>query len=306
MANKGRIKNTFSETDLNRMKREIKNFNARRAYQIKMHPETAEYQPEKLTLKKALKTISGKKDLKALENSLKRYTAESAQIKTNKYGVKSSKYVIDETRRNIAKENKRRANNQDKDVFVNGRKIETAAKTASKFDKKPIKRGFTEAKTSKEWKEFTKAFKFIGAKKQEEKEKSAYFHHLKQAFEKMGCNDEYWVFFETLGYNTIWSLYKNGFDSVDMEFIYDVAIDSDEKDNKIFDELTAQILNRNLYGKALEKLKEYYGIKDNDETGKLWRKIPPVELWAFYMEGGQINNPEELLYLIDRISEDLE
>lgn len=302
------VKTKYSETDLKRMRREIKNFNARRAYQIKKHPETAEFQPEKLTLKNVLKTVSGKSDLKQWEKSVKAYTSKTAETKTNKYGVSATKWQIAETRKAVAKENRRlkKEAEREKAVFVNGKKIETAAKAASKFDKSPIKRGFKEAKTAKEWKEFQKAFRFIGSKKKSEAEKDNLWYKIKTTFEKQGFNDELWLLYETLGAAELWKLYENGFDCVDIEFLYDENIDPETKENKIFDELTTKIQEHGKIETALKKLKKYFNIKDNGEAGKLWKKIPPADLWELYTNGGQINNPDELYRLIDRIQEETE
>lgn len=295
MATKGRKKTKFTETDLNKMRREIRNFNARRAYQIKKHPETAELQPGKMTMKKALARVESKRDLTGFIKSMQGYTSETAQTVSNKYGVKATKYAVKESRKQVERENRKRARElkSGRDVYVNGKKIETAEKTASTYEKKPIQQDFYKIETAEAWKRFQREFKFMGSDAQKKLEKKIYMDKLKAGFDKKISDDYLWYFYEALGQAKIWQLYEEGFDSVDLDYIYDIAIEEDEKHRKILEELGAQVIQHGKAQTIINKMGKYWKI--DKDLKKLWKKFTPEKLIQLWIDGTQINDYNDLL-----------
>lgn len=291
----------YRESDLNEMRRLVRNFNQRRAYQIKKHPETANLQPPKMSVKKVKQSIYSRDDYNKWKKYTNQYNSESAKVVANKYGVKSTKYEIEVTKAQVRARNRRKKEESEskKSVYVKGKKVKTAAKATSEQEAKPIKQDFNKIKTQKAWNEFKKAFKKLEGKR-EQQEKAAYYAHLKQAFDTNIGNDELWQLYETLGTEKIYELYLNGLDSVDIDFIYDSAIEDETKETVIFEELTEQIKINGKIPELIKRLRKYYEVDKNPELKEAWNQLTDEQIFELYQQGFQINNPDEMLQQVNR------
>ena len=294
----------YRESDLNEMRRLIRNFNRRRAYQIKKHPETADLQPPKMSVKDVKKSIYSRADFNKWKKYTEKYSVETAKVKENKYGVKSTIYDIKITQSQVKARNARLKKEKEskKGVYVNGKKVTNAAKVTNEKEKEGTKQNFNTMKSQKAWKEFKKAFRKLEGKR-EQQERSAYYNHLKEAFEKNIDNSELWLLYETLGTEKIYDLYLNGLDSVDIDFIYDSAIEDETKESTIFEELTEQIKINGKTDDLIEKLRKYYEVDNNEELKEVWNKLTNSQIFELYKEGFQINNPEEMLKQVNRFKD---
>lgn len=291
----------YRESDLNEMRRLVRNFNQRRAYQIKKHPETANLQPPKMSVKKVKQSVYSRDDYNKWKKYTNQYNSESAKVVTNKYGVKSTKYEIEVTKQQVRARNRRKKEESEskKTVYVNGKKVKTAAKATTEQEAKPIKQDFNKMTTQKAWNEFKKAFKKLEGKR-EQQEKAAYYAHLKQAFDTNIANDELWQLYEALGTEKIYELYLNGLDSVDIDFIYDSAIEDETKETVIFEELTEQIKINGKIPNLIKRLRKYYEVDKNPELKEAWNQLTDEQIFELYQQGFQINNPDEMLQQVNR------
>lgn len=293
----------YRESDLNEMRRMVKNFNQRRAYNIKHHPETADLQPPKMSMKEVKKSIYSRDDFNKWKKQTKSYTAETAKVKTNKYGVQATQYEIDIVKKRVQARNRRKADEQrKKDVYINGKKLKTAERVTSEQDKTPTKQGFKTAKSQKAWEEFKKAFKKMEGKRQQD-EIQAYYHQLKAAFEKNVGNDEVWLLYETLGSEKIYQLYLDGLNSVDMDFVYDENIEASDKESEAQEELLKQIEITGKQRELIKKLRKYFNVDSNEELKRAWDEIGEENVFELYKNGFQINNPEEMLKQVNRFKD---
>lgn len=291
----------YRESDLNEMRRLVHNFNQRRAYQIKKHPETANLQPPKMSVRKVKQSIYSRDDFNKWKKYTNQYNSKSAKVVTNKYGVKSTKYEIEVTKQQVRARNRRKKEESEskKTVYVNGKKVKTAAKASTEQEAKPIKQDFNKMTTQKAWNEFKKAFKKLEGKR-EQQEKAAYYAHLKQAFDTNIGNDELCQLYETLGSEKIYELYLNGLDSVDIDFIYDSAIEDETKETVIFEELTEQIKISGKIPDLIKRLRKYYEVDKNPELKGAWNQLTDEQIFDLYQQGFQINNPDEMLQQVNR------
>lgn len=296
----------YKKSDLEEMRRIVRNFNRRRAYQIKHHPETAHLQPEKMTVEKVKENIATRDDFNRWKKSAKGYTAETAKVKSNKYGVQATIYEVKETEKAVRRVNAKRAAAEKKrrQVYINGKKVNTAEKVSTGNEYKKTKRNFDKAKTSKEWDEFQKSFRRKATDKASEQAKALYWENLKDAFDKRIGNDELWLMYETLGINIIVDLYENGLQCVDLDFIYDTAIDSEEKENTIWEELPEQIKIHGLVSVHVKKLREYFNVDSNADLKQAWDSLTEEQIFELYKDGFQVNNPDEMLKQVNRFKDE--
>lgn len=292
----------YKKSDLEEMRRIVRNFNRRRAYQIKQHPETAHLQPEKMTVEKVKENIATRDDFNRWKKSAKGYTAETAKVKSNKYGVQATIYEVKETEKAVRRVNAKRAAAEKKrrQVYINGKKVNTAEKVSTGNEYKKTKRNFDKAKTSKEWDEFQKSFRRKATDKATAENRSAYYENLKDGFNKRIGNDELWLMYETLGIDILIELYENGFTSVDLDFIYDTAIDDDEKENQIWDELPEQIQVNGMESEFIEKLRQFFMVDSNPDLKQAWDSLTEEQIFELYKDGFQVNNPDEMLKQVNR------
>lgn len=100
------------ESDLERLNKTVKNFNARLAYaQKKASFEDAIYMPSRMTPKEALASIETRDEFNRLIKKLERFNAKTSEIVTNSKGAKTTKWALNEKKREdkrIVNQNKRK------------------------------------------------------------------------------------------------------------------------------------------------------------------------------------------------------
>ncbi len=100
------------ESDLERLNKTVKNFNARLAYATKKaDPADALYMPKRITPKQALASIETRAEFNRLIAKLERFNAKSAEIVQTKGGAKTTKWALNEAKREdrrITRENRKR------------------------------------------------------------------------------------------------------------------------------------------------------------------------------------------------------
>lgn len=294
----------YNETTLNEMKRIIKAFNQRRAYQIKKNPETADLQPPKMSLKEVKKQIATKSDLEQWKKDTQNYNAQTAKVKTNKQGVKATVYEIEKVKKQIARKNREAVKKQKENqrVFVKGKEIKTAKRVLTEKEKKPYKADFKKASSQKAWDKTVKSINtYLGQK--EASHAQVYFDNLLSGLEKsISSYDEYKLLYEVLGVEIIDQLLDLGFDAVDLDYIYDPAIDESTKEEKIFEELTTQIKEHGKVKNFVEKLKEFYNVEQNQELKLLWSVLGNDKIFDLYINGYAVNYPVELYEQINKLN----
>lgn len=293
----------YKETDLQEMRRIIKAFNQRRSYQIKKHPETANIQPPKMTIKQVKESIYSKQDFDQWKKDTKMYTAKTAKVIKNKQGVQSTIYNIEKAKKQIERKNKKAKEEQAKKqkVFVNGKEIKNAKKVITEKEKNPFKIDFEKATTQKAWDKTVESLNiYLGEK--DKRHAELYFNNLLEGLKKNSYNyEEFKLLYDALGVEIIDALLDLGFDAVDLDFIYDVDIDDSDKDDKIFEELTEQIKERNKVDIFVNLLSEYYNIQNDPTLKKLWDVLGNENIFNLYREKYLVNYPKELYEQIDKL-----
>lgn len=293
----------YKETDLQEMRRIIKAFNQRRSYQIKKHPETANIQPPKMKIKQVKESIYSKQDFEQWKQDTKMYNAKTAKVVKNKQGVQSTIYNIEKAKNQIERKNKKAKEEQAKKqkVFVNGKEIKNAKKVITEKEKKPFKIDFEKATTQKAWNKTVESLNvYLGEK--DKRHAELYFNNLLEGLKKNSYNyEEFKLLYDALGVEIIDALLDLGFDAVDLDFIYDVDIDDSDKDDKIFEELTEQIKERNKVDIFVNLLSEYYNVQNDPTLKKLWDVLGNENIFNLYREKYLVNYPKELYEQIDKL-----
>lgn len=293
----------YKETDLQEMRKIIKAFNQRRAYQIKKHPETTEIQPPAMKIKEVKESIYTKQDFDQWKKDTKMYNAKTAKVVQNKQGVKSTVYNIEKAKNQIARKNEKAIKEQAKKqkVFVKGKEIKNAKKVITEKEKKLFKIDFEKTTCQKAWEKTVESLNvYLGEK--DKRHAELYFNSLLEGLKKNSYNyEEFKLLYDALGVEIIDALLDLGFDSVDLDFIYDIDIDDSDKDDKIFEELTEQIKERNKVDTFVNLLSEFYNVQNDPTLKKLWDVLGNENIFNLYREKYLVNYPKELYQQIDKL-----
>lgn len=156
MSKKSKIR--WRESDVTNLKRTIKNFNAKIAYQEKKHPELKQFLPERINTKEAMKSIETRADYNRLVNSVQRFQKRGAEKPvTSSRGAKATQWEVDEFKHKQRVENARRTRERKKieQQEVKSRGKSTGVKRAEmgsikENSLKPSKKNFNNL-SQKEW-----------------------------------------------------------------------------------------------------------------------------------------------------------
>lgn len=156
MPKKSKIR--WRESDVTNLKRTIKNFNAKIAYQEKKHPELKQFLPERINTKEAMKSIETRADFNRLVNSVQRFQKRGAEKSvTSSRGAKATQWEVDEFKHKQRVENARRTRERKKieQQEIKSRGKSTGVKRAEmgsikENSLKPSKKNFNNL-SQKEW-----------------------------------------------------------------------------------------------------------------------------------------------------------
>lgn len=124
MSKKSNIR--WRESDTAQLKRAVKNFNAKISYQLKKHPERAEYLPQKLKYKDVKANISTRSELNRQLHSLQRFQKRGAEKPVHGLrGVKTTEWEWKEYKTKERIDNARKTRElkkvQDEEVKIGGK-----------------------------------------------------------------------------------------------------------------------------------------------------------------------------------------
>lgn len=275
-----------------RIRREIRNFNQRRDRFIKNHPELADIQPPRIKPSVAIPKLASAADVKAFEKTLKGFTAQTARpADTGEGGVNVTKWELAKVRREVRRANVKREKRQEKKrkVFINGQEVQDVRKMGQDLeDKKPLK--VDTRKSLDSWRKFAEYVESVATDYHEDVEvPSAFKENLLKAFYSHGSGDPVLgALYDTIPAERLHDMYFEGADSCNIYYVYDDAIDNEDKDEAARDELTTEIKNSGLQGKALENmLKAWDGSQyDKELLAELWRGLGEDNILDQYKDFG--------------------
>lgn len=141
----------WRKQDREKLRRLVKNFNAKLTRITKKNPAAAAYLPQKLTMKQVKGWIGTRKDFNRTVKSLQRFAQKGAEAPVkNKFGIITTKWAVKETAINtrIANAQKKR---QESKMGTNplNKKQRIIEETGE-----PLKNGFEKKKSKKSWENF--------------------------------------------------------------------------------------------------------------------------------------------------------
>lgn len=258
-----KIINEWSKTRTKTITKAVKNFNAKISRIIAKNPEAAEYLPEKVKVSELKEIIKTESDYRKILNSLKRFRKRGAEETViTKGGTKTTKFQLEEIKRNIDIINKRRekeaAEIAARPVIVDGKKMENAQRMALSQSKKELK-NMVETVTPKEFKQFAK---WLEKERLSEKQlyKGVYFiNDISEVF-YASFSDKNTRFlldlFYLIGGDKLYNLYMLGYDELDPEYLYNEPIEESEKVEKL-----KELLYPYLTDEQITQLEEKHGIE---------------------------------------------
>lgn len=281
------------------MRRIIKNYNARLKRAIERNPENAEFLPERKTLESELSKIGDMRDFNVWKRSAENFTAETAKILINPYGVKSTVYQVAEAEKARKRENTRRkkARAQKQRVFVGGQEVVGAQRMNEDLRNKPLDKGFQHVKTSKEWVNLVKFYEGRTNKKLGETDPQQWREDIKKALHAEGITDPIIVaMYNTLDYESL-EQRNMGHLAPDLDFIYDLEISFDSKVTEIREDLLSIIESLNRVDDFIEKMKLY--VRIDERCIELWDIIGNRKVFELYKLGVNILQYDEILAYIN-------
>lgn len=258
-----KIINEWSKTRTKTITKAVKNFNAKISRILAKNPEAAEYLPEKVKVSELKESIKTEGDYRKILNSLKRFRKRGAEkLIETKGGTKTTKYELEEIKRNIDIINKRRkkeaAEIAARPVIVDGKQMENAQRMALSQTKKELK-NMVEDVSPKEFKQFAK---WLEKERLDEKQvyKGIYFINDVSEVFYASFSDKNTRFlmdlFYLIGGDKLYSLYLQGYDELDPEYLYNEPIEESEKVDKL-----VFLLNKYITDEQRKQLEEKHGVK---------------------------------------------
>lgn len=220
--------------------------------------------PEKMSVAKAKEMIGTRKDLQKLTKSLENFTAKTAEIVTNVHGVQATIWEIQETRKRVRAENRRRAaeSMKKKPVYSQGVEITGAEMMSRKNENKPITTDFSKIRSQSEWEKFSRFAENLFEKKRGETDPAIYKQEYIKALENMGITNIYIIAAVNAIGDKLLDLYTAGHTSTNISFVYDDSVSQTDKTEEIKQDLFSIIHELGLYKEFFTELQKLVPVAD--------------------------------------------
>ena len=239
----------------------VRNYNSRLKTAIKNAEKAGKdisALPEKMTVAKAKEMIGTRKDLQKLTKSLENFTAKTAEIVTNVHGVQATIWEIQETRKRVRAENRRRAaeSMKKKPVYSQGVEITGAEMMSRKNENKPITTDFTNVTKQTSWENLVKHVESFTEKRRGEYNPQIYIKEINAALDSQGIFDsDIRAMYNAIG-DKILNSYNADNMAQYMSFIYDENVDTDGRKSELREGLFNIIHELSLYKEFFTELQK--------------------------------------------------
>ena len=287
------------------LRRAVRNANKRRRAAIKRYGG-ADWLPPAFEYKKIRESIYTRDDLKRALKSLSEFTAKAAAPVTNQHGVTTSVWQANELKKKIRRENARRARDAKKrSEYVNGKKITTPEEKQKEAEAREIKKDFQDISNAEDWQKFIDYVDSLTDKKRYKDDPEEYAEKIIEALDRRGIDDDIVRSFYDSIKNNLADYEKEGFFFANLKSIYDPAVESDSKIEKVKLEIPI-VLDRE--GKrAQEKFIDGIGTRSNvsgdPELQDLWEFLGYEHLYNAWKQGYNITYPDDLYNYINKDDE---
>lgn len=234
----------WRKSDTEELNRLVKNFNQKVSYHQKKNPEFSESYPEKYSVKELKQLIKTRNDFNLVCKKLARFSERGAEkLVTNKQGVTLTKYEIKETAINT-----RYANKQLKKLAEELQKLPKkiggvdAPNVQQKINEDRVEPfqepKFEKAKNAQHFRDFSKAAEKKMFDSSADYADKLYFNNLKLSVDmSTSISTDFKTkiknLLDRIGVSNIITLYNEGYEEVTFDFFYDLALDENQKYNRL-------------------------------------------------------------------------
>lgn len=219
----------WRERDTQQLAKKVKNFNAKLTRLTKKNPALAEILPDKVSMKDLRGDITNRQEYNRVIKALSAFTEKGAEeVVTGKSGVTTTKWQLQQVRKAVALENRRRKKQADTlktaPVMISGKVYTNVRRMAGMQALQPLQvRLDTRSQTS--WENFSKYMErqMLGGGQADEQR---YFQACVTCWSGM-CSDKQVNLLKThmqqVGIGKCLKAYYNGVDELRPEYIYDAV-----------------------------------------------------------------------------------
>ena len=219
----------WRERDTEQLAKKVKNFNAKLTRLTKKNPALAEILPDRVSMKDLKGDITNRQEYNRVIKALSSFTEKGAEeVVTGKSGVTTTKWQLQQVRKAVAIENRRRKKQADTlktaPVTIGGKVYTNVRRMAGMQALQPLQvRLDTRSQTS--WENFSKYMErqMLGGGQADEQR---YFQACVSCWSGM-CSDQQVTLLKThmqqVGIGKCLKAYYNGVDELRPEYIYDAV-----------------------------------------------------------------------------------
>ena len=219
----------WRERDTEQLAKKVKNFNAKLTRLTKKNPALAEVLPDRVSMKDLRGDITNRQEYNRVIKALSSFTEKGAEeVVTGKSGVTTTKWQLQQVRKAVAIENRRRKKQADTlktaPVTIGGKVYTNVRRMAGMQALQPLQvRLDTRSQTS--WENFSRYMErqMLGGGQADEQR---YFQACVSCWSGM-CSDQQVTLLKThmqqVGIGKCLKVYYNGVDELRPEYIYDAV-----------------------------------------------------------------------------------
>lgn len=192
----GVVKIRWRTSDISELRRTVRNFNQQRRREIARNPESVNYLPDALSLRKLRKEITTRAEFNRETKSIKKFANPKMRQPVKTSGGKKSKWEIGVVKQKTSIVNKKNKIIYDKmmatGIYSDGKPTgykRAEMGTARLKDFEPIK--FDVNSPMKDWKKFVKNVEMRSFKSYDLKKQKRYYENYKKHLENLYWDDKY-------------------------------------------------------------------------------------------------------------------
>lgn len=219
----------WRERDTEQLAKKVKNFNAKLSRLTKKNPALAEILPDRVSMKDLRGDITNRQEYNRVIKALSSFTEKGAEeVVTGKSGVTTTKWQLQQVRKAVAIENRRRKKQADTlktaPVTIGGKVYTNVRRMAGMQALQPLQVRL-DTRTQTSWENFSKYMErqMLGGGQADEQR---YFQACVSCWSGM-CSDQQVTLLKThmqqVGIGKCLKAYYNGVDELRPEYIYDAV-----------------------------------------------------------------------------------